>query len=276
MLLSLVRVGPGTSPESCALECGMAETWGNPPPERDYPDGSPVELRAELAIALADRDRAVAQRDYCQQALHKLRATCQRLQAELATVRGDTSQARTRDETSAAELAEAKAQRDEARRMVEIARRELADLRVQIARVTTDRDELRAQAEEQAAACQRATSNLSSLSAQRDAGRVIGDSLRKQVARLEEEARDADRRAHSAHDEIEFLRFTLDRTVNAGAKQRKDMEKELTEARGQLRDLQHQLSELEQPAAALLEWKTRALEAENKLAYIRDRMDRPL
>ncbi len=253
----------------------MAESRGNPPSDRDYPGDSPVELRAELGIAMADRDRAIAQRDYYQQALQKTRTECQKLQNELATLRATTAQSRARDDSGAAEAAELRAQRDEARRALEMVRRELADLRVQLARVTTDQDEQRARAEEQTAACQRASSNLASLTAQRDAGRVINDSLRKQIARLEEEGRDTDRRAQSANDEVEFLRFTLDRSVTAYTKERKDMERELAEARAQVRDLQHRLGELEQPAAALLEWKTRAIEAENKLAFIRERLDRP-
>jgi hypothetical protein len=78
-----------------------------------------------------------------------------------------------------------------------------------------------------------------------------------------------------AHDEIEFLRFTLDRSVTTYSQERRDLERQLDETRGQNRDFQHRLGELEQPAAALLEWKTRAIEAENQLAYIRERLAGP-
>jgi chromosome segregation ATPase len=253
----------------------MAGPRGSPPPHRDDSGDSPAELRAELRIALADRDRAIAQRDYYQQALQKTRSEFEKLQGELATFQATTSESRGRDQTAADEAAELKAQRNEARREVESLRSQLADVRVQFARTTTDRDEERARAEEQTATAQRASSNLASLTAQRDAGRAITDSLRKQIARLEEEGREADRRAKVAHDEVEFLRFTLDRSVTAYTQQRKDMQRELDEARAQIRDLQHRLSQLEQPAASLLEWKTRAMEAENKLAFIRDRLDKP-
>ena len=253
----------------------MAGPRDSPPPDRDDPGQSPGELRAELRIALADRDRAIAQRDYYQQALQKTRTEHEKLQGEIARLRATTSESRARDESGAAAAAELKAQRDEARWEVESLRSELADLRVQFARLTTDRDEQRARADELTAAYQRASSNLESQTAQRDAGRAITDSLRKQIARLENEGREADRRVQAASDEIEFLRFTLDRSVTTYTKQRNDLERELVEARAQVRDLQHRLSQLEQPAASLLEWKARAIEAENKLAFIRERLDKP-
>ena len=172
------------------------------------------------------------------------------------------------------QLHQLKAQRDQAHWEAESLRSQLADLRVQFARLTTDRDEQHARAEEQSAAADRASRNLASLTAQRDAGRTIADSLRKQIARLEEGGRESDRRVQAAHDEIEFLRFTLDQSVTAYTKERKDLERQLDEARAQIRDLQYRLGQLEQPAASILEWKTRAMEAENKLAFIRERLDK--
>lgn len=139
---------------------------------------SPAELRAELGMAIADRDRARAQRDFLQRSLEQLRAALARpcgADALLPMVM-----------PAVPEADELRAQRDEARREVEFLRNRLAEASTQLAQLAKDRDAEHARAEGQTGACAQAERQLVELSAQRSATCEILDNLRLQVAALEE------------------------------------------------------------------------------------------
>jgi predicted RNase H-like nuclease (RuvC/YqgF family) len=93
---------------------------------------------------------------------------------------------------------------------------------------------------------------------------------------LEDAAKEAQQRVKTADDELEFLRFMLDRSVTTYTQERRALERMLDEARAKVRELEHRLDQVSQPALSLLEWKTRAIEAESRLSAIRDRLDKPI
>lgn len=139
----------------------------------------PTELRAELTLAIADRDRARAQRDFLQHSLEQLRAAF--ATPREADARPPSAQRAMPD------VAELTAQRDEARREAEMLRWQLAETRAQLA----------------------------AWSAQRNATRAILDDLRLQVAALEEINRSRHDGRHSTDCAPECLRVELEQRITA-------------------------------------------------------------
>jgi hypothetical protein len=90
----------------------MARPRNSPPPESDAPRDSPAELRAELRIAIAQRERAVAQRDFYQRSLETLSAECEKTRGALAALQATTTEAQACDKTRPTESAELNMQRN--------------------------------------------------------------------------------------------------------------------------------------------------------------------
>lgn len=83
----------------------MARPPDSPPPESELPRDSPAELQAELRIAIAQRERAVAQRDFYQRSLQELAAECEKTRGALAALQATTTEAPACDQTNATESA---------------------------------------------------------------------------------------------------------------------------------------------------------------------------